>query len=277
MMRFNSPRFNKLSMTPASSGLRAKRSSFQQMMLSIPPFLIFATIASKFGRLYGIIADRSSVNVSSISDPKRAAMSLAHAVWAGRPGVAAGTYVATTTTSASGHNYASIIAAFKRSGSGGSLISYTPLCKTGASGGGIYTTGTSKVFYSIPSSNLISQNISIDVNASASQATDASGTLTDGTGWIPVPFDQLFGGAPISNEPVDPVNSVANPASGTTNADLAYRYACNGSTAKWEADAVLESQAYTATENKMAKDGGNNPNYYEVGTDLKILGTGTNF
>jgi len=146
------------------------------------------------------------------------------------------------------------------------------MCKTGTASGGTYATGTSKVFYSIPSSNLISQGASIDVNASASQATAGSSTLTDGTGWIPIYFDQLSGGAPISNEPLDPANALQNPASGTTNADFTYRYACNVSTLKWEADTVLESSAYTTQENKMAKDGGNNSNYYEIGTDLKILG-----
>jgi hypothetical protein len=49
------------------------------------------------------------------------------------------------------------------------------------------------------------------------------------------------------------------------------------STKRYEVDARLESTAYTVDDAKMTKDGGNNANYYEVGTDLSILGVGTDF
>jgi len=39
----------------------------------------------------------------------------------------------------------------------------------------------------------------------------------------------------------------------------------------------LESDAFTITDDKRAKDGGNNSNLFEVGTNLKILGSGTDF
>jgi hypothetical protein len=48
-------------------------------------------------------------------------------------------------------------------------------------------------------------------------------------------------------------------------------------TLKYEIAAVLESNAFTSTDNRMAKDGGNNAAYYEVGTDLNLLGIGTDF
>jgi len=40
---------------------------------------------------------------------------------------------------------------------------------------------------------------------------------------------------------------------------------------------VLESQAYTVGDNRMTADGGDNDNYYEVGTSTQLIGTGTNF
>ncbi len=40
---------------------------------------------------------------------------------------------------------------------------------------------------------------------------------------------------------------------------------------------VLESTVFTVDDNKKAKDGGDNTNYYEVGNSLKLLGTGTNY
>jgi hypothetical protein len=99
--------------------------------------------------------------------------------------------------------------------------------------------------------------------------------LTNGTGWLPVNLTTLPGGSPISNLPIDPVNTMT--VAGVTSTDLVYRYACMESTKKYEIAARLESTAYTSDDNKMTKDGGNNANYYEVGTDLTILGAGTDF
>lgn len=108
--------------------------------------------------------------------------------------------------------------------------------------------------------------------AAASQA--AAGKV-DGTGWIPVNFKALTGGSPLSNLPVDPVNVASAAASAS---DLVYRYACqNGSSTAgkpsfiFEVDAVLESNAYTVDDNKMAKDGGDYATMYETGNSLNLL------
>ncbi|HLD61872.1 MAG TPA: prepilin-type N-terminal cleavage/methylation domain-containing protein [Patescibacteria group bacterium] len=95
-----------------------------------------------------------------------------------------------------------------------------------------------------------------------------------GLGWIPVDLGKISGGSPISNMPVDPTN---NPASGTstlgvvTNDALMYRYSCKKTNTVYELNTKLESTAYTTDDNKASKDGGNNANLYEVGTDLTIL------
>jgi hypothetical protein len=45
----------------------------------------------------------------------------------------------------------------------------------------------------------------------------------------------------------------------------------------FEIDAQLESSAFTSADDKRVKDGGDNSNYYEVGTSTRLIGTGTNF
>lgn len=116
--------------------------------------------------------------------------------------------------------------------------------------------------------------------ASWQQTAEASATLTDGTGWIPVNLGAITGGSPISNLPVDPVNDLSlttgsdtSAAGAVTNGALMYRYACKKTPLAFEMNARLESEMYGVggTDPKGARDGGNNTNLYEVGTMLTIL------
>ena len=59
-----------------------------------------------------------------------------------------------------------------------------------------------------------------------------------------------------------------------SSASLVYRYACSVTPIAFEFDAQLESIAYTQTEDKRAADGGDHATMYEVGTNLKIIGSG---
>lgn len=110
-----------------------------------------------------------------------------------------------------------------------------------------------------------------------SQTADlATGALTDGTGWIPIKFDNITGGSPISGLPVDPINDISygtSAASTMTSEALVYRYACNTDNLTYEINATLESaEMTTAPNDRRTKDGGNSLLMYEVGTNLKILG-----
>ncbi|MEK7148534.1 MAG: prepilin-type N-terminal cleavage/methylation domain-containing protein [Patescibacteria group bacterium] len=139
--------------------------------------------------------------------------------------------------------------------------------------------GTPKIFYSLPGASAVtdtSLDNSTGITVASSTAT-ATYTLTDGTGWIPVNFDSLIGGSPISNLPIDPVNSLGtDTAASISTSTLAYRYACSITPLAYEIDAVFESGTYTTgSDNKLLKDGGDSDNYYEVGTNLRILGVGT--
>ncbi len=104
----------------------------------------------------------------------------------------------------------------------------------------------------------------------AYQVPTMSLSSIDGIGWLPVNFASIFGGSPISNLPVDPVNKITDPAN-PNSTDLVYRYVCSEKTLRYEIDATLESKAYTIDNNLMSKDGGNNDSYYEAGTDLSLF------
>lgn len=155
-------------------------------------------------------------------------------------------------------------------------------CKSG-SGGGAYTTTEDKIYYSYPSdspggaiSDLIVDSTTFSANYGPTQVTNVNFTLIDGNGWIPVNLESLTSGSPISNLPIDPINTISN-LNTLASTDLVYRYACNATNLTFEINAQLESDAYTLTDDKRKKDGGNNTNLYEIGTNLKILGTGTDF
>lgn len=156
-------------------------------------------------------------------------------------------------------------------------------CKGTATDGSTWQVGQDKIYYSYPSGTPGAPitDVSLDgvttftTNFGGTQATNANLALTDGNGWLPVNMSGLPGGSPISNLPIDPVNTMTVGAVAST--DLVYRYACSEPTGKYEIDARLESNAYTSADNKMTKDGGNNANLYEVGTDLTVLGAGIDF
>lgn len=161
------------------------------------------------------------------------------------------------------------------------------ICTTNSAGG----TQTAKIAYSAypaPASGIVANNVGADATGATTFATSgytsAAATSTgkvDGTGWIPVNLKALTSGTPISAFPTDPVNSASTVAS---SGDYVYRYACqNLSTVSgkpsyiFEIDAVLESNAYTVTDPKMANDGGDNASMFESGNSLNLLPTSGNF
>ena len=152
-------------------------------------------------------------------------------------------------------------------------------CKSG-SGGGTYASGD-YIFYSVPDTDVLVDDTALDggtgsIPAGEQATSTVTNSLTDGGGWVPVALSNISGGSPISNLPIDPTNTITD-GSNVSNSDLVYRYVCNITNLTFEIDAVLESTAFTSDDNKMEKDGGNNSSYYEVGTNLSILGTGTDF
>lgn len=151
------------------------------------------------------------------------------------------------------------------------------------------TTSTAMVYYSAPTAvTTLAANVvdpGTDTSATflvgdwANNVT-TGGSAVDGTGWIPVNLASITGGSPIASLPLDPTNTVS---AVPVDTDLTYRYVCagTGDTGKpssvFEIDARLESDAFVTADPKMTTDGGDNAELYEVGTSLKLLGSGTNF
>lgn len=80
---------------------------------------------------------------------------------------------------------------------------------------------------------------------------------TDGTGWIPVNFQRISSNSPISQLPIDPIN--------TTSTNSYYTYIAGGS---WKLTAVsLESIKYIAQGNT---DGGVAPSSFEMGNNMNL-------
>ncbi len=134
---------------------------------------------------------------------------------------------------------------------------------------------TPKVFYSLPSDSpggtISDTSFDGGTYTSVGQVTNANLALTNGNGWVKTSLSGLIGGSPISNLPVDPTNSIAS-LSAVTSTDLVYRFACDKNDNTFELNVRLESASFAS---KMTSDGGNNPNLYEVGTKLNILGSGS--
>lgn len=159
------------------------------------------------------------------------------------------------------------------------------VCLTGSTAGSgsiAYSNTTAVTCVVPPATALVAGG---DTSATFSAAdfcfSGASVGTPDGTGWLPVKLTAIASGTPISNFPVDPTND--SPTATPDNTKKVYRYACQNTGAAgkpnlvFELDAVLESTAFTVTNPIMTNDGGDNTAYYETGTSLKLLPTGTNF
>jgi hypothetical protein len=127
------------------------------------------------------------------------------------------------------------------------------------------STGTANIVYiSIPDSSSTCTNLSLPTLPTGYTyqcSTSTNYKKTDGTGWIPVNFDSLDIGSPLSSLPIDPTN--------TTSTNLFYTYTTGGS---WELNAILESskQKLSGGDDKTSVDGGDSYSTYEIGTDLSL-------
>ncbi len=98
--------------------------------------------------------------------------------------------------------------------------------------------------------------------------TVSTSTTVDGNGWIPVNFQGISSGAPLSRLPLDPTNTGVNE----------YLYAASSTTGYFELVAKMESSKYktggTADVESNSKDGGtgtNSGNVYQVGSALDLI------
>lgn len=93
-------------------------------------------------------------------------------------------------------------------------------------------------------------------------ATTTGNRSINGSGWIPVNFNAISSGAPISNLPVDPVN----------NATYWYGYGATSSNTTFKMTAIMESTKYAqgGSNDVESTDGGRSSTTYEVGTNVNL-------
>ncbi len=107
----------------------------------------------------------------------------------------------------------------------------------------------------------------ITATGNASTTNPVSRVIT-GTGWIPINFSTISSGAPIGQEPVDPVNQLGSASCAATalsSCGLFYSYIPRGT--NYKLASFMESLKYaTGTTGVEINDGGNSNFVYEGGT-----------
>ena len=91
-------------------------------------------------------------------------------------------------------------------------------------------------------------------------------------GWIPVDFANISSGAPIGQEPIDPINQAGSCTQASTTVSfsscgLFYSYIVSGT--NFKVAAFMESKKYSngGGGDVETSDGGNNAYVYEGGTN----------
>ena len=98
-------------------------------------------------------------------------------------------------------------------------------------------------------------------------AATSTTLVVDGTGWIPIKFDDLAGGSPIGSLPTDPNKTLINATPGRyyvylvgSETDFTFKLVAN-----------MESTYYSTGDSGVEEnDGGKANGLYEVGTDMTI-------
>ncbi|MEK7465452.1 MAG: type II secretion system protein [Patescibacteria group bacterium] len=108
--------------------------------------------------------------------------------------------------------------------------------------------------------------------AAGSACLNTTSTVVNGLGWVNVDLSAITGGSPLSRLPLDPLNSLT--ACGGTNTGCFYAYRSSSTVGKYKIAANMESTKYgstgTADVESLSKDGGNIPDWYEIGSDMSL-------
>jgi prepilin-type N-terminal cleavage/methylation domain-containing protein len=105
--------------------------------------------------------------------------------------------------------------------------------------------------------------------ATSTSRSVSNATLTYGSGWIPINFNNISSGAPIGSLPVDPVNTVGT-GNSRANGAYFYSYATISTSTSFKLGAMTESSKYSTNGGADAEtpDGGVDVYMYEQGTNL---------
>jgi len=118
---------------------------------------------------------------------------------------------------------------------------------------------TTTCFVSLPSEAV---GCTVTCGSAAICRTGANLRLVTGAGWVPVNFNQISSGSPLSALPVDPTNATSS------TYWLYYSYVADNTLKTFELNANMESSYFRSTSTGvLATDGGNTEKIYEVGSD----------
>ncbi len=127
--------------------------------------------------------------------------------------------------------------------------------------------GTSSIVYvSIPSAVSDCSNLGLPTLPSGWNygcVQSSSSTRVDGTGWIPVNFQAISAGSPISQLPIDSKNS--------TSTRNYFTYVASGSSWELAFSPEGEKNKLGGANNLTVKDGGQKVSLFELGKDLSLL------
>lgn len=98
------------------------------------------------------------------------------------------------------------------------------------------------------------------------KSIDSGASQLDGRGWVKVDFTKLGISVPVHNPKYPPNGLFVDPINSN---EYFYRYCSDGK--NWEIDTKLDSTGFADTNTDKARvDGGDDINFFEVGTDLKL-------
>lgn len=105
--------------------------------------------------------------------------------------------------------------------------------------------------------------------STASSTASSTSEALDGTGWIPINFNNLSSGAPISQEPFDPLNITGEAAS---QGQGAFFYSFIRASTTFKLAAFMESSKYSTggSGDIESNDGGINNYVYEGGSSVNL-------
>ncbi len=127
---------------------------------------------------------------------------------------------------------------------------------------------------SLPSLSNCYTHVASGMTTSSSVGTNcptfnySTSQVVTGTGWIPINFTSISSGSPLSSLPVDP-----KPTTGAINSSYVYIAKFVMASTTFELTANMEASYYSngGSGDVESKDGGNNNDLYEVGSDLTLI------
>ncbi len=114
-----------------------------------------------------------------------------------------------------------------------------------------------------------SSTLATNVWASGACSVNATTTVTDGKGWVPLNFGLIAAGSPLAKLPLDPNNTSTNCSLGTP-AICEYVLHVSSTIGIYKLATQMESAKFKTggSAHITDNDGGSSPNWYEVGSNL---------